>query len=376
MQHCAESEQNFFALPPLSLAAVQNLIVEPQINRKTGRQQTIPQKSALCYLFLFNNEAQLGCCCDADDLLQQLPRLSWEIFKVGDQNPFLTELRVFAFLGSQALGWEELLLHKSNIVLCAFAEAVTKLLGAEQSLIRSWKGFRSIIPLIPEWQQGLLARARELCYFEREFRFCSRCASKLNDLKRELGKVCPNCSELYFPRQDPSIIALICHRSQNQKEWLLLGHNYRFHNGLYSLIAGFVEAGETPEQALQRESWEEAGVHLESLQYLCSQAWPQPHSLMNGFLAYSTVPPEQSRPDGTEIAELLWLERRDIQSYLHAEKSLQNGALYPIAKCREFYIYKRVRNARQATGFRLPERGTIARKLIEKWALHKTMRMR
>ena len=358
---------SFFSLPPLSLAEVERRV------QNLPKNEAGLRTSIVCYLFVFDDEERLGCRRTTGSLLEQIPR--WNIEADSGPGRFMGELCAFAYLGGRAAyGWDELIPQlaapQSRFALCVLApkERLEPALlpGGEpwRSAICAWQGFRAMIPRLSEPQQGLLARARELMYFDAEFRFCSRCASRLTRLEKEFGKACPNCSELFFPRQDPSVIALICH-SDSSGEWLLLGHNHRFRSGLYSLIAGFVEAGEELEQALQREAWEEAGVRLERVQYLCSQAWPQPHSLMNGFLAYSVDLPKQSRPDGVELASLLWLERRDVQ----AAAEHKGDADYPLASCRKPYIYKGTQSQRgEATGFRLPGHGTIARRLIERWA--------
>lgn len=112
-----------------------------------------------------------------------------------------------------------------------------------------------------------------------------------------------------FPRTDPAVIALITH-----EERVLLGSNVLWETGRFSLLAGFVEAGETLEGAVEREVFEEAGVRVRDVTYVASQPWPFPRSLMLGFHASLAVDqdPEALTPDPTEISELRWFTRAEV----------------------------------------------------------------
>lgn len=114
----------------------------------------------------------------------------------------------------------------------------------------------------------------------------------------------------HFPRTDPAVIVLIEHDGR-----VLLGSNVLWEQGRFSLLAGFVEAGESLEQAVLREVFEEAGVHLGEVEYVTSQPWPFPRSLMLGFRA-KLAPgqdPDDLAPDASEISELRWFTRQEIR---------------------------------------------------------------
>ncbi len=111
--------------------------------------------------------------------------------------------------------------------------------------------------------------------------------------------VCGSCGRIHFPRISPAIILLI-----RKGERALLAHNARFRPGFFGLIAGFVEAGETLEEAAVREAREEAGIEIGNLRYMKSQPWPFPDSLMVAFSAEWVS--GEARPDGVEIGELRW----------------------------------------------------------------------
>lgn len=115
----------------------------------------------------------------------------------------------------------------------------------------------------------------------------------------------------HFPRTDPAVIVLVEHEDR-----LLLGSNVLWETGRFSLLAGFVEAGESAEQAVVREVQEESGVPVEDVRYVASQPWPFPRSLMLGFRAKlaAGADPEALHPDPTEISELRWFTRQQLAS--------------------------------------------------------------
>jgi NAD+ diphosphatase len=117
---------------------------------------------------------------------------------------------------------------------------------------------------------------------------------------------------LIFPRTDPAIIVLVL----DNDDRLLLGSNILWPEGRYSLLAGFVEAGESLEQAVIREIFEESGLRVDRPHYLGSQAWPFPRSIMLGYSA--RVAPDQDPsgilPDGAEIVDLRWLSRDELRA--------------------------------------------------------------
>jgi NAD+ diphosphatase len=113
------------------------------------------------------------------------------------------------------------------------------------------------------------------------------------------GRFCTSCGRVHFPRISPAVIVLI-----RKGPRALLAHNARFRNGFFGLIAGFVEAGETLEDAAAREAREEAGIEICDLRYVKSQPWPFPDSLMVAFKAEWAS--GEARPDGVEISELRW----------------------------------------------------------------------
>jgi NAD+ diphosphatase len=111
--------------------------------------------------------------------------------------------------------------------------------------------------------------------------YCGRCGTETRLHDTEMARSCPGCGALHFPRINPAVITLV-HRGEDE---ILLAHDHRFRPGFFALLAGFVEPGETLEQAVVREVREEVGVEVEDLRYFGSQSWPFPSQLMCGFFA-------------------------------------------------------------------------------------------
>lgn len=129
--------------------------------------------------------------------------------------------------------------------------------------------------------------------------YCGRCGTPTRVAGEELARVCPACGALHFPRITPAVITLV-HRGQE----VLLARDRRFRPGFYALLAGFVEPGETLEQAVAREVREEVGLEVEDIRYFGSQSWPFPSQLMVGFFARYRA--GEIRIQEAEISDARW----------------------------------------------------------------------
>ena len=139
-------------------------------------------------------------------------------------------------------------------------------------------------------------------------RFCGRCGSKTQLDEKDMMLKCPNCGQVHYPRIAPAIIVAI----RNGDKLLMAKHSYH-DNIRYALIAGFVEPGETIEEAVHREVLEEVGVKVKNLKYERSQSWPFPNSLMLGFTAeYDSG---DIKVDGDEILKAKWFKKDEIIRY-------------------------------------------------------------
>jgi NAD+ diphosphatase len=165
---------------------------------------------------------------------------------------------------------------------------------------------RRAIPLFTEADVARMLRAFHFAQWRRESLFCGSCGGKNIDAPDEAARLCPACGRVEFPRITPAVITIIT----NGEGQALLAHNKKFIPGLYSLIAGFVEAGENLETAAAREIREEIGIEVTGLQYVATQPWPFPYSLMAGFsarYASGTI-----TPDGIEIEDARWFSRDNL----------------------------------------------------------------
>jgi NAD+ diphosphatase len=166
---------------------------------------------------------------------------------------------------------------------------------------------REVSPDLPPQEGGLLAYARALAHWHRTHRFCGRCGHATEP--REGGHVrrCtgPACGAQHFPRTDPAVIMLV-----SRGDRVLLGRKAEWPAGRYSVLAGFVEPGETLEAAVAREVLEEVGVPVADVRYHSSQPWPFPASLMLGFFA--TALGEAIRRDPDELEDARWFTRAEL----------------------------------------------------------------
>ncbi len=165
---------------------------------------------------------------------------------------------------------------------------------------------RPLAAILDRDEAGLLAYARALIYWQRRHRYCGRCGGP-NRAQRAghlMQCVSPDCGEAFFPRIDPAVIVLVRHGDH-----ALLGRQPSWPVGRFSTIAGFVEPGESLEDAVKREVGEETGVTLRDIHYHSSQPWPFPSSLMLGFMAEAETPTIKV---GCELAEACWFNRDDI----------------------------------------------------------------
>lgn len=151
----------------------------------------------------------------------------------------------------------------------------------------------------------LAGRAVQLVEWDRTHRFCGRCGTATEPAPGERARRCTGCGLLAFPRLAPAVIALIERDGE-----ALLARNRTFPIPMYSCLAGFVEPGETLEEAVHREVHEEVGVELADVRYIASQPWPFPHSLMIGFEA--TWASGDITIDETEIVDAGWYRPDDL----------------------------------------------------------------
>ncbi len=169
----------------------------------------------------------------------------------------------------------------------------------------SFQGLRSLLGILREEQFSLAGRALQILDWNRTHRFCTRCGVPMEPKVDERAKVCPECGLLDYPIISPAIIVAVI-RDQE----ILLARGRHFSGDFYSVLAGFVEPGETFEECVRREVKEEAGIDVDNIRYFGSQPWPFPHSLMVGFAADYVR--GEVMPDESEIIHAGWFRHDDL----------------------------------------------------------------
>ncbi|WML34123.1 NAD(+) diphosphatase [Clostridium sp. OS1-26] len=164
---------------------------------------------------------------------------------------------------------------------------------------------RSLIALLDIPLFNLASRALHLLNWNRTYKYCNKCGSPLMDKDDERAKVCPSCGLIVYPRISPAIITAVVKDNK-----LLLAHNVNFNKDVYSVIAGFVEPGESFEACVAREVFEEIGIQVKNVKYFGSQPWPFPDSLMVAFTCeYSSG---EIKVDGIEISDADWYSVEEL----------------------------------------------------------------
>jgi len=191
---------------------------------------------------------------------------------------------------------------------------------------------RAVGVLMPQREGALLAYARGLTYWHDRHKFCGTCGSPTEVKAAGHQRQCtnPDCSAVQFPRTDPAVIMRVTHGDK-----ILMARQAVWAQGMHSVLAGFVEPGESLEDAVAREVYEEVGLRLTRIKYFSSQPWPFPSSLMLGFSAEATSP--DFRVDQDELESARWMTRPELL------------------------------NSPEDATFKLPRKDSISRRLIEDW---------
>lgn len=199
-----------------------------------------------------------------------------------------------------------------------------------------WLGLRDLAMVASDRDTGILTEAAAILNWHATFTHCTRCGEATVVEDGGWTRRCPADGTQIFPRTDPAVIVLIT----DADDRILLGSNALWENNRYSLLAGFVEPGESLESAVIREVHEESGLRVTDPEYLGSQPWPFPASLMCGFTARlaDDEHPTAIEPDGEEILDLRWFSREELLASTDTVK--------------------------------LPGKSSIARAMIENWLGH------
>jgi len=168
---------------------------------------------------------------------------------------------------------------------------------------------RQLYSLLTDSQLKAAIYSFQIILWNRKNKYCGQCSSITEEnLPNVLVKQCPNCKEEYYPKISPSVIVAVINNDK-----ILLAQHKRVTNGMYTVLAGFVNPGESLEECIHREIKEEANIEVTNIRYFGSQPWPFPDSLMIGFIAdYSKG---ELKPDNEEITDLKWFKSSEIPEW-------------------------------------------------------------
>jgi NAD+ diphosphatase len=187
-------------------------------------------------------------------------------------------------------------------------------------------GLREAASELPAEQAALGAYAAALLSWHRRHRFCANCGAPTDPVDGGHERRCPACSAHHFPRTDPAVIVRVVDR----RDRLLLGRQASWPRGRFSVLAGFVEPGETLEEAVRREVLEESGIEVGEVGYVASQPWPFPSSLMIGFNALAAA--GEPSPGDDELNEVRWFERAEVETAAAGRGDVFLSPPYSIAR--------------------------------------------
>ncbi len=178
---------------------------------------------------------------------------------------------------------------------------------------------RSLSTLVNEDMYSLASKANLLLNWIKLNQHCGICGSKMHqkDSQFERAMVCSNCGNTTWPRTSPAIIVAV-----TKEDKLLLAHNRNFPEGIYSVIAGFVEYAETFEECVKREVYEEVGIKIKNIKYFGSQPWPYPNSMMVAFTAEYLE--GDIREDGDEIIHADWFSKEEVKGMYNKSISISS----------------------------------------------------
>ena len=185
------------------------------------------------------------------------------------------------------------------VVAQAFEKDTAEPVGAR------WAGLRSLFGVMSDERVAIAGRAVQLIDWDRNHRYCGVCATPTERDHSERARRCPACGHVVYPRISPAMMCLVTRGQQ-----ILLARNVNFPAGRYSALAGFLEAGESVEDAVHREVREEVGIEVGEPKYFASQSWPFPNSLMIAYTAEYVS--GELTPNGHEIAEAQWFDQSNL----------------------------------------------------------------
>jgi len=221
-----------------------------------------------------------------------------------------------------ALGWKPLpSLPPEELLLLGLIDGIPRFarIDPEAVAARRWAELMTVLDSLSPGEGGTYAAARSVLDWHARHRFCANCGAKTAPHHAGWGRLCPQCGTEHYPRTDPVVIMLA-----EYEDRVLVGRQPGFAPGRYSALAGFVEVGESIEEAVARELREEAGVVATGVDYVASQPWPFPSQLMIACIA--EVAMDAVTLDMAELEDAKWVDRAEVEAALRGDEDAVFGA--------------------------------------------------
>ena len=249
--------------------------------------------------------------------IKQIPKINDSIVSINENKKILFNKRENSFLHNNANinsienFYEIFKLDDTSIFLTSTINSLV-----EDQVYLSKK---ELYPYLDEESLTIVSRAFQIFDWIYNQNYCSRTGNKLTSVKEDLSKICESSSKDYFPKMSPCILVIVTYKN----ELLLVRHNNEIRT-LYTAIAGFVDLGESLEECVEREVYEEVGLRIKNINYVGSQSWPFPNQLMMAFQAEATS--KEVLIDEKEILEASWFKPNEIPK-IPPEPSLSNSLI-------------------------------------------------
>lgn len=241
---------------------------------------------------------------DAAGIEQALAHGEARLLRMDGLDPVLAEAGRLLWGGLDGVEADALILLGFDGDSPRFAPLILSPRAPEQA----WRMFRMLADMDPR-DAAIWGAARSLNEWHGRHLFCGRCGSPTASFRAGWGRLCGHCGMEHFPRVDPVVIMLAEHEGR-----VLVGRQPQYPPGRYSALAGFVEPGESIEEAVARELAEEAGIIVGPVRYVASQPWPFPGSLMIGCIAQARS--DALTLDGNELEDAIWVDRAGVEAAL------------------------------------------------------------
>ncbi|WP_206484145.1 NAD(+) diphosphatase [Thalassotalea sp. G2M2-11] len=226
-------------------------------------------------------------------------------------------MKICYFLGCETL-------HDSPVFICDLSQQFTDIDSATKFLRQhclpnpitvEYHNFRHFVARLDKYLAANLAYGRALSLWHQSALFCGCCGHATQSVEAGHSRQCldEKCQKPVFPRTDPAVIMLVELVKPNQPKKCLLAAHHRLPENLVSTLAGFVDPGESLEQAVKREVFEEAGIEVEQVEYIASQPWPFPHSIMIGFIAKAVT--DTITIDPNELTDARWYTAQEVEQF-------------------------------------------------------------